>query len=437
MDRMPSTFKQLPPRLLPILYFATAHVALVVAFAAVVWDPRAVIGFYYHPWMLGIVHLVTLGWITASILGALYIVGPVALRTWLPAGWLDYTAFALVLLGIIGMVAHFWIAEYGGMAWSAGTVGAGILLVGWRAVAALRGGLVPAAVRAHIVLAFVNIAVAATTGVLIGIDKVHPFLPGFSLATVLAHAHLAAIGWASMMVVGVAYRLLPMVLPSQVPSGRGLWASAVLLEAGAGGLFVSLLLRSRFSGLFACVTVSGFAVFLAQVRWMRAHARPRPPAVRMPDPAVLHAAASLASLAVASAMGLWLAFAPTSPATLRLAPAYGVFGLLGFLAQLVVGMEGRLLPMLAWYWGFAGTGYQGPVANPHAMASRPVQLVVFGLWVAGVIALAAGLSLELAAMIRSAAAALLVATVLDALNVARILRHAYAPSSAHSSKESS
>ncbi len=113
------------------------------------------------------------------------------------------------------------------------------------------------------------------------------------------------------------------------------------------------------------------------------------------------------------------------------------FGVLPMAAVRVFIAAACLLPMLAWYWGFAGTGYQGPVANPHAMASRPVQLVVFGLWVAGVVALAAGLSLELAAMIRSAAAALLVATVLDALNVARILRHAYAPSSAHSSKESS
>ena len=59
-----------------------------------------------------IVHLVTLGWITASILGSLYIVGPIALRLWLPAGWLDYVAFALVVTGIVGMVAHFWLESY-------------------------------------------------------------------------------------------------------------------------------------------------------------------------------------------------------------------------------------------------------------------------------------------------------------------------------------
>ena len=88
--------------------------------------------------MLGIVHLVTLGWITASILGSLYIVGPIALRVWIPATWLDYTAFALVLIGIVGMVAHFWLQDYGGMAWSAATVGVGIMVVGVHVVRRLR-----------------------------------------------------------------------------------------------------------------------------------------------------------------------------------------------------------------------------------------------------------------------------------------------------------
>ena len=70
----------LPPRLLPVLYFTTAHLALAFAFGAVALDPRGVSGFFYHARMLGIVHLVTLGWITASILGSLYVVGPIALR---------------------------------------------------------------------------------------------------------------------------------------------------------------------------------------------------------------------------------------------------------------------------------------------------------------------------------------------------------------------
>jgi hypothetical protein len=38
--------------------------------------------------------------------GRPYVVGPAHV---IPATWLDYTAFGLVLIGIVGMVAHFWI----------------------------------------------------------------------------------------------------------------------------------------------------------------------------------------------------------------------------------------------------------------------------------------------------------------------------------------
>src|SRR5665213_2986561 len=244
---MPATPRtQLPPRLLPVLYFGIAHVAFALACLAVALDPRGVSGFFYHSRMLAIVHLVTLGWITASILGSLYIVGPVALRVWIPATWPDYTAFAFVLIGIAGMVAHFWVQEYCGMAWSAISVAIGIIVVGVHITLCLRHASLPRAISAHIMLAFLNILAAATLGVLIGFDKVYHFLPGFVLANVFAHAHLAALGWATMMVVGMAYRLLPMILPAAMPSGPRLWLSAVLLQAGVTGLFVTLLWRGPF-----------------------------------------------------------------------------------------------------------------------------------------------------------------------------------------------
>lgn len=417
----------LPPRLLPVLYYGLAHAALLLAFAVIAADPRGVAGFFYHSRMLGIVHLVTLGWITASILGSLYVVGPVALRVRFAATWVDYTAFALVAIGTAGMVGHFWIQEYGGMAWSAGTVGTGIVIAGAKIVPRVLRAPIPRPVRAHVALAFVNIAGAATLGTLIGIDKVHHILPGYVLSNVFAHAHLAAIGWASMMVVGVAYRLMPMILPAQMSEGRWLWVSAALLEGGMIGLFVSILRRSHFEWVFASIVIAGFGVFLSQIVWMMNRPRPRPPALPSPDSAVLHAGAAMVWLVVACALGLWLALARTSTATLQIAAAYGVAGLLGFLAQIVVGMEGRLLPLFAWYWRAAIQ--KGPILPPHEMAWRGGQELVFVLWLFGVPALAGGLAFDAVPFVRAAAWSLLAATLLDSANAVRILRHAFPPRS--------
>jgi hypothetical protein len=416
--------KSLPPRLLCISCFAFAHAALVLAFALIALDPAGVAGFFYHARMLAIVHLITLGWISVSILGSLYIVGPVALRAWFPAGWLDHAAAACVLIGVVGTVGHFWIQEYGGLAWSGGMVAAGIAAVGLRVARPLYRAPIPAAVRAHVALAFVNVIAAAVMGVLLGLNKVHPFLPGFVLNSVFAHAHLAGVGWVTMMIAGIAYRLLPMVLPSQMPTGRSLWASAVLLQCGAVGLFAALMTRAVPTWIFALVILGGCAAFLAHAGWMIGHPRPKPPAMPAFDSSVLHAAAAFTSLVAACGLGLWLTVAAPSARTLPAAAAYGALGLVGFFAQLIVAMKGRLLPLFAWYWASANSGGRGRVPAPHEMPWRTGQAVVFALWLFGVPTLAVGLAFGAAAFVRGAAWALLTAAFLDSAQTAIILRHA-------------
>src|SRR5262252_1562390 len=237
---MQSVNDTIPARALPILYLGTAHVSLAAAFLVAASSPRAVAGFLYHSWLVGLVHLVTLGWITFSILGAVYIVGPVALRMPMVAKRADYVAYACAVIGLVGMVGHFWIAEYAGMAWATAAIASAILFMTVRIVVAVRRAAIHRAVKLHIVLACVNFWIAASMGLLIAFDKVCHFLPGFVLANVFAHAHLAAIGWATMMVIGVGYRLLPMILPSKMPPGRSVYATAALLELGVLGLFTSL-----------------------------------------------------------------------------------------------------------------------------------------------------------------------------------------------------
>ena len=409
-----------PARVVPLLYFGTAYVSLALACVlAAIW-PRAVAGFFYHSWMVAIVHLITLGWITCSILGALYIVGPVALRMPMPARRGDYVAYGLVVTGIIGMVAHFWIEEFGGMAWSAATVTAGALYVVSRVLAGLRRSSVPASVKLHIGLACVNFVAAASAGILLGFDKVFHFLPGFALSNVFAHAHLAALGWATMMVMGVAYRLLPMVLPSRMPTGRSVYASAMLLESGTLGLFVALVCQSRWTLFFAVVVASGLATFIGSVVWMLRSPALKPVDAPRVDFAVLHAAGAGVSLLVAIGLGLALVVMPASSSSLRVAAAYGVFGLLGFLAQMVVGMEARLLPLAAWFWVHSGSASATEPPSPHRMRDRTLQAIVFLGWTAGVPAVGAGMFLESPLLVGSGAWALFasvaIATV-DAIGV--------------------
>jgi len=109
------------------------------------------------------------------------------------------------------------------------------------------------------------------------------------------------------------------------------------------------------------------------------------------------------SLGIASALGVCLVIAAPSSTTLRIAMAYGLFGLVGFLAQIVVGMEGRLLPIFAWYWAYANTGYKGPVTSQHDMPWRNGQRLAFVLRLFGVPALAGGLAFDATPFVGGAA----------------------------------
>ena len=338
--------------------------------------------------MVAIVHLITIGWIAMSILGNVYVVLPMAFGRPFPARRGDYAAYALVVIGLTGMFAHFWVAEFSGMAWSAATAAAGVAHVAVRLVWNLRGARVPGGVKLHVYFASANILLAVTAGVLLGFDKVYHFLPGYVLANVFAHAHLAAVGWVCMMVIGLAYRLLPMVMATMSPAGAGLYVSALLLEVGVVGLFASLVLQSPLSWLFALTIVGAFAAAGLQVVSMLRHPRRPAPGRSERGFAIAHVATAAVWLVFACVLGVGLTIAPLTETTLRIALLYGVFGLVGFLAQIIVGFELYVLPTAAAYWAIQQAG-NDTIPPPPSNEMRRSGIYV--AWLTGVPAVGAGL----------------------------------------------
>lgn len=415
----------LPPKILPIVYFTVARVAIMVALLAVALDPTVAAGYFYHPRLIAIVHLVTIGWLTFSIYGSLYVVGPFAMRIALPASWPDYVVCAAAVVGLVGAVGRFWQNEIATGGWLAALVLPAAAWLAIRILSALRSSPVQRAVTAHLALAFLNFFAAAALGILLGLDRVVDLLPAPTLSNLSAHAHLAAVGWVGLTAVGVGYRLFPMVLPAAMPSGRSLYASVVLIQAGVLAAAAGWLLQRAWlvpAGA-ACIG-SGFLAFLLHVRWMLSRRRPRPPVLPSPDFGALQALCALVCLALAIAMGVYLAVAPMTPFTVRLTLAYGIVGLIGFFAQLVAGMEYRLLPYFAWYWAFANTKFKGPVPSPHEMPIPGVQRAAFFLWLAGVPLLAGGAAWPLPRLVSAGAWLILLAVVAGGIDAAGIVSHA-------------
>ena len=411
----------LPASGIPLLYFGFAHLCLAAASAALLVRPDLPAGFFHHPRMIAVVHLVTLGWISGSILGAFYIVAPLALRLPLRPGWRDRVACASFAIGVAGMVSHFWIGEYSGMAWSAALVAGSVLHVAIRAWLGLPRSPVPWPVKLHVALAFANMIGATAFGIVIGLNRIYGWLPWSPMSAAFAHAHVAAIGWAVMMVVGLSYRLIPMIVPAEMPKGASMAASAILLEIGTIGLAVALLTRPGWSPLAAGILIAGLASFVGQVRQIVTRKLPPPPALPRPDWATWQTHVAFVWLLATVAAGLLLTLPVPAGWMIVLGWVYGTAGIVGFLAQIVVGIQGRLLPLYGWYRLMEAGNMAPPGRSAHTLASHGLARGILASWTVGVPLLMMGLAARIEPMVAAGSALLLTGVSLNAAQMIRIV----------------
>lgn len=410
----------LPAPTLPLAYLAGAHLALALAFAILLTEPGLAGAFHYHPRLIAVLHLVTLGWISGSILGALYIVAPLALGLPFRARRADALACLAFWLGTAGMVGGFWMGRFAAVGIASVFVLGALTFVGARLLAHLPAARLPWGVSLHLALALVNVIVAGVAGGLMAVNRLVADLPWPPLALALAHGHLAVLGWATMLIFGMGYRLIPMFLPAAMPSGPGLAVSAILLELGTLGLAVSLV-AGWPAGPAGLIVLAACAAFFWRLRRMLGERRPRPVELPRHDWSIWHTHLAVMYLVVAGALGCWLAFGEPPAAVTW---AYGATGILGFVAQMISGIQGRLLPLFAWYRALERRDGDLPRHSVHRLIAPPLALSVFLAWLVGLPLLTVGLMTEHHGSIAAGSAALLVATFISAAHGALILRRA-------------
>ena len=385
---------------LPAACLALATLNLNVGLLLALYAAGDIETFFYQPRVLAVTHTFTLGWISLAIIGVLYRFVPALTKQQVRWPWLARVQVATFLIGASGLVTHFWIGHLNGMAWSAGVLVLSILLL----LACLLPLLLAAprhdATVIGIGVALLSFLGVATLGLLYAIDKVHPFLGGSVLSNIAAHAHLAVLGWVSLTICAVSYRMVAaFVLPEQVlpaPARRQVLSLSVLVPA----LVLAILLRHWLVAPLALLT-AGSLVWYASiiVRLLRTR--------RMPiDWSIRHVQAALAHLGAAAACGLAFVLGVDvgGPLGTHLAVAYGVLGLLGWVSNFILGMGTRLAPGLAAASGLPPT----PLFRPRTQA------VIFTCFNLGVLGIAGGALVNASHLLTGGVVLTLCATLLFA-----------------------
>src|SRR4029453_7044604 len=103
-----------------------AAAAFVAGALGPAWLAPELAGHYYHPQVLALTHTITLGWITMAIMGATYQLVPVVLERPIWSERIARWQLGIVAVAVTGMVAHFYLGTWPGLAAATAMLAAGI-----------------------------------------------------------------------------------------------------------------------------------------------------------------------------------------------------------------------------------------------------------------------------------------------------------------------
>jgi hypothetical protein len=398
----------------------TAQAAFLLSVTWAIFYAEDLADHYYLSHTFALTHAITLGWISMTVMGAAYQLVPVAFEARLYSERIARWQYWPMLIGVVGMVAHFWTGQFAGMAWAAVLVLVAALLFAWNLGATLwrlpRWGIV----ARHVAASLIFFAGTAVVGTLVAIDKVVGFWRGTPLNIVHAHFHLAALGWVTMMIFGVAYRLIPMFSLAADPDERIPTWQFWTFTAGVAGLYPTVLVGSRLQIAFAALVAVGIGLFVHQV-YRIARGRKKP----VLDWGVRTALTALAYLVLLVPFGLAFAagLIPEDEFGSRLAFAYGFVALFGWASLTIIGMMHKILPFLVWFHRYSDVVGQEPVPALHQLYSEVWQRRGFWLLHAGVAGTAAGLLAASPRIIRGGLMVLAAGAWIFGLNMLAMYRH--------------
>jgi len=406
-----------PPFLLPGEHFAAALAFLVLGtIGATVIAPEIAAGAFPSPRVVAVTHLFTLGWITTSIMGALYQFLPVALGEPIRSARAAHAGFWLYVPGVAAFVAGLLAGSATLMAAGVIPLAAGVLVFVGNLGATLRRAARRDLTWWALAGADLYLLVTLVLGLALAGNLRGGYLGGSRLLAVGTHLHVALGGWVLLVMVGVAHRLLPMFLLSHGAGDRYARAAVALLGAGAGVLavghhgppIVSLWLPAILLG-------SGLIAFLLQAGSFYRH-RHRPTL----DPGMRLAAAALGVLAVGVALA---GPAMLTGGRLHLATTYVLVLILG-LSLFVAAHYYKIIPFLVWYHRFGPLAGKRKVPSVSELFSARQATAAGALLVLGTLTLAAAAALGAPVGARTGAVLLSAGAAIEAGQMLALARRA-------------
>lgn len=396
---------------LPLKHFLLAAAGLLAFSAALFLGRGRLMGFEVDArYALGTVHLLTIGFVSATILGVMCQMIPGHGGVPLRFPMAPRAAFWLLCAGLAGFVGMLWTGR--DAYWLAAAAMATALALDIASLAAtLAAGSRDVTAR-HFVAALSALVLVFLLGAAMAFDRQRGMIFRDGDGALIAHVHLALVGFVSLTILGGSYRLFYPMVMSRADSRWASQAAPVLLSAGVLGLAVDSLWFGRSLARFwAVVMTGGYLIYASQLRGLF-HAK----AER--DLPSSYALLGMAGGALWCALGASLAFGALADRWESRA-AYVLSALLGWAAPWILGQTYKIMPFLAWRAVTRGGTIEGPAFE--TMIARKLAWVPFFGLAGGVPLVVAGLLRERQWALSCGAACVLLGALAHAAQTGRVL----------------
>jgi cbb3-type cytochrome oxidase subunit 1 len=411
---------RLPSMTIPLRFVLLGLLSLFTGIGLLLARPDLLATYHFNQYIISVTHLFVLGFIGSVVMGAMYQLVPVALETRLHSERLARWHFVAHGVGVIGMVVMFWTWNMKQVGHFGSVFALGVGLFVFNLIKTLRTiprwNVIAFAIAAA--LGWLSFTVLA--GLYLAASKCWSFSPFNPIAAMHAHAHLGGLGVFVMLIVGIAYKLIPMFALSDLRSERRAAWSLGLINAGLLGLFFTILWQSRLKPVFAAVAVAGLALYGLEIRAiLRTRTR------RVLDWGVRYFLTAIALLAPLSVLGLVLAWPglPATALTTQLENVYGFLGLFGVVAFAILGMLYKIVPFLVWFCRYRGEIGRAKVPSMAEMYSERLQAAGYWTFGSGLATTSVAIALGHELAVRGGCVLLAASLAVFALNMAKVLSH--------------
>ena len=339
------SLEQAPPFSVPLRFFLAAPWYLVLAALLLLWRGPDLFASRWLPATLALTHLLTLGFMAQVMLGALLQMLPVVVGVVVPQprviavlihvplnmGTL-MLAFAFLTSSPDGFQIAFFLL---GLAFAVALTAFHLAL--WRA---------PVASGTVIAMRCALAALLVTVGLGLLLDGFFGW--GWRVSVVIVtdiHAVWGLVGWAVLLVAGVAYQVVPMfhITPPYSPRFVRLFALTmlVLLAGWSLGLWLGW---AAGIGFFTLGLAAGIAAFAVNTLYLLTQRRRK-----IGDATLNYWRVSMVSLLAAAIIGISMRLMDSLTQAPQVDGLLGLLMIVGFSIGVINGMLYKIVPFLAWF----------------------------------------------------------------------------------------